>query len=315
MTRTIRILIAISLLAVALVAIAKLLQQNTNTEIASQTPPNANGTTASATSSTNFASTTPDDKTTSYTLPNANDVIRNATFVKSLIGSDGARRGDVYISPVSGTTTAVSALYVISKINGIDEVVYAIESNVFINTAGEDFSVGREGLFGYRLAVRDDSFSVNPLYDAGKYEAEGILIQWYKNDNVFAVSPHSMSERGATLAKVFKSPKGFELARMYEQHDDTGKITNFDFMIEQGAGELDVLSIDLYGFYSSSYTGAEHKVNKDIDMKSYDLGSYQVVTSGADYLVIRPMLRNGQPAIGDVTVKWDYSNQNFDVQK
>ena len=48
-------------------------------------------------------------------------------------------------------------------------------------------------------------------------------------------------------------------------------------------------------------------------MKPYDLGSYQVVYFGLDYVVVRPLLRDGQPAIGDVTVKWNYSSQSFEA--
>ena len=154
-------------------------------------------------------STTTDNDTASYTLPSASYVFKNATFVKSLISSDGTRRGDIYVSYVTGTTSAISALYVVNNVNGVNQVIYAIQSNVFINTAGKDFdSVGREGLFGYSLGtVRNESFSVDPLYNGGKYDAEGVIIQWYKNDNVFAVSPHSFAEMGATLAHTFKTPK------------------------------------------------------------------------------------------------------------
>jgi len=178
----------------------------------SQVSPNSNEASSPVATSTISASITTEDDNISYTLPSASYVFKNATFAKSLISSDGTKRGDIYVSYVTGTTSAISALYVVNKVNGGDEVVYAIESNVFVNTAGKDFdSVGREGLFGYGLgAVRNDSFSVDPLFDGGRYDAEGVIIQWYKDDNVFAVSPHSFAEMGATLAHTFRTPSGEE---------------------------------------------------------------------------------------------------------
>jgi len=67
----------------------------------------------------------------------------------------------------------------------------------------------------------------------------------------------------------------------------------------------------LYGFHNDLVAAGRAKV--EIDMKSHDLGSYQVVYLGSDYVVIRPLLRNGRSAISDITVKWNYSKQSFEV--
>ena len=304
-------LIGILIIAAVVLGLGALFIQNANTGIVSYTQTETHSqpdqVTSPITSPINSTTTELED----VALPSAKDVISNAVFIKSLVDLDGTRRGDVYVSYVTGTTSSFSAIYVLDSQN--EKLSYAIISNNFINTAGKDYDVGQKDLFGYRLGeIRNDTFSVYPQYRGGKYEAEGLLVRWYKDDGVFAVSPHSISEMGAKFITSFKTPAGIEIANMYEQLDSSGKITNFDFMKKDGAREKEIFTVDLTGFYGSS--NLNERMIKEIDMASINPGSYKVVTTGSDYVVIRPISQNGQPAFGDVTVKWDYAAQGFHAQ-
>jgi hypothetical protein len=304
----------ILIIAAALLGAIALFIQNANVGIVSYTQTETHSKSDQATSSITTLINSTSTEFEDIALPNAKDVIPDAVFIKSLVSPDGTRRGDVYVSYVAGTTSAFSTLYVLDKDNGNDKIVYAIVSNNFVNTAGNDHEIGQKDLFGYRLGeMRDDSFSVYPQYRSGKYEAEGLLVRWYKDDSVFAVAPHSISEMGAKFVKSFKTPAGAEIAKMYEQLDGSGKITNFDFIKKDGAREKEIFAIDLTGFYDSS--SSNPKMVKEIDMQSLDPDSYKVVTIRSDYVVIRPIPQNGQPTIGDVTVKWDYDAQSFHTQR
>ena len=147
----------------------------------SQVPPSSNDATSSVASLAISTSTTTEDDTASYTLPSASYVFKNATFAKSLISSDGIKRGDLYVSYVTGTTSAASALYVVNKVNGNDEVIYATQSNDFINTAGNDFDSVDLGRFVWVQVwkVRNVHFRCESIIRrVATYEAEGILVRW-----------------------------------------------------------------------------------------------------------------------------------------
>ena len=195
--------LGILIIAAVLLGSVALFTQNANTGIVpytqTETHSQPDQATSPITNSINSTTTQPEDTT----LPNAKAVISNAVFINSLVGSDGTRRGDIYVSYVTGTTSAFSALYVLD--NQKEKLTYAIISNNFINTAGKDYDVGQKDLFGYRIGeIGNDTFSIYPQYRGGKYEAEGLLVRWYGDDGVFAVSPHSINEMGATFITSFK---------------------------------------------------------------------------------------------------------------